>query len=265
MKVRLLGSTIESDGSTPYRQHLTSLVIDDVVAIDAGSLAMGCTEEQRQSVRDVVLTHAHLDHTAGLPLFIDDLFATLTDPVRIHATKPVIDILETHIFNWLVYPRFSELSNDHGAVVKYVPFEPDEKFEVRHLSVEPVMVNHTVTDDVMTVDSTGFIISDGKVTLALSGDSSEMPAFWDAVKERGDIDAIFLECAFPDELAKIANDSGHMTPLKLAAEIDTQGEIAAKIFVMNIKPVYRETVVEQLEKRLGRRISLLTVGVDHEF
>src|SRR5690242_19973561 len=102
---------------------MTCFIVDDCVSIDAGSLAMDCSERQFESVRDIVLTHAHLDHIAGLPLFIDDLFAKLSEPVRVHATDEMIGILERDIFNWSVYPRFSELSNTNGPVMEYLPYE----------------------------------------------------------------------------------------------------------------------------------------------
>src|ERR1043165_2965509 len=75
MKLQLLPSTFEPDGSASSRQHLSCLVINDRIAVDAGSLAMAATDAHRQNLRDVVLTHAHLDHIAGLRLFVDDLFA----------------------------------------------------------------------------------------------------------------------------------------------------------------------------------------------
>src|SRR3712207_8672222 len=54
------------------------------------------------------------DHIAGLPLFIDDSFAGLEEPIRVYATREVIEILERDIFNWDVYPNFSELKNQNG-------------------------------------------------------------------------------------------------------------------------------------------------------
>src|ERR1044071_8769973 len=153
MKVQLLPSTIDEDGRASARQHLMSIIIDDCVAIDAGSLAFACSDVQRRQVRDIILTHSHLDHIAGLPLFIDDLFATLTEPVRVHAIKPVIEILERDIFNWCVYPRFSELNNDHGAVLEYRKFESGGSFTAAHLDIKSIAVNHKVS-------ASGYIVSD---------------------------------------------------------------------------------------------------------
>src|SRR6188768_1006550 len=118
MKIQLLPSSIDEDGRASLRQHLLSIVVDDRVAVDAGCLAFSCSDKQRSAIRDIILTHTHLDHIAGLPLYIDDLFATLTEPVRVHATGEMIEILERDIFNWSIYPRFSELRNDYGPVVE---------------------------------------------------------------------------------------------------------------------------------------------------
>src|ERR1044071_238591 len=144
MRLQLLPDTIDADGRASRRQHLMSIVIDDRVAIDAGSLALSCSDLQRRQIRDVILTHPHLDHVAGLPLFIDDLFATLTEPVRVHATDEVIEILERDIFNWSVYPRFSELMNKAGRVVEYREFKQGSRFSAAHLTVTSVPVNHKV-------------------------------------------------------------------------------------------------------------------------
>src|ERR1043166_1515667 len=171
MKVQLLTSTIDANGRASARQHMLTMVVDDRVAIDAGCLAFSCSDPQRAQVRDVVLTHTHLDHIAGLPLFIDDLFATLTEPVIVHGTKQMIETLERDIFNWSIYPRFSELKNAHGAVVQYREFEHGSTFDVKHLSIRSVSVNHKVA-------ATGYIVSDGDATFAVTGDTAETDEFW---------------------------------------------------------------------------------------
>ncbi|HEY0097709.1 MAG TPA: hypothetical protein VGB76_02045, partial [Pyrinomonadaceae bacterium] len=122
MKIQLLPSTFGQDGHASQEQRLTCFLIDDRVAVDAGSIALGLSDAQHETVRDVIVTHPHMDHMATLPIFIDDHFALLTEPVRVHATEEVITLLERDIFNWTVYPRFSQLKNEHGAVMEYVPF-----------------------------------------------------------------------------------------------------------------------------------------------
>ena len=94
MKIQLLPSTFDQNGCASQEQRLTCFLIDDRVAVDAGSIALGLSEAQHESVRDVIVTHPHMDHMATLPIFIDDHFAQLTEPMRVHATEEVIALLE---------------------------------------------------------------------------------------------------------------------------------------------------------------------------
>ncbi len=254
----MLPSTIDEGGMASARQHLMSVIIDDRVAIDAGCLAFSCTNDQRRMVRDVILTHTHLDHIAGLPLFIDDLFATLKEPLRIHATSEMIEILERDIFNWAVYPRFSELSNEYGPVVRYVEFERGTTFPVQHLTINSVAVNHKVS-------ASGYIVSDGQVSVAITGDTAETDDIWSAMNATADLKAVLVECAFPNEMDELATVSNHLTPEKLAGELDKFRSPDSEIYVINLKPMYRDTILSQLGQLTSSRLKVLEVGKVYEF
>lgn len=229
-----------------------------MVTIDAGSLAMSATSVHSEKVRDVVLTHAHLDHIAGLPLFIDDHFSTLTEPVTVHCTPAVVEILERDVFNWSVYPRFSELSNGSGPVLLYQPFRPGDEFSVKHLKFRSVEVNHKVP-------SVGLLISDGNAAVALSGDTAEMDGFWDVVNSAEKMSAILIECAFPDELAELAEISHHLTPKKLEAELKKCKREDCPVFIVNLKPTYRDVIVEQVAALGLKSLKPLEVGKVYEW
>ena len=258
MRIQLLPSTIDENGKASARQHLLSIIIDDTVAIDAGSLAFSCTNKQRSQVRDVILTHTHLDHIAGLPLFIDDLFATLDGPIRIHATREMIDILERDIFNWSIYPRFSELSNDNGPVVEYHEFTRGASFDVAHLSIKSVGVNHPVS-------ANGYVISDGSVAIAITGDTAETDDFWVLCNETPDLKAVLVECAFPDELSELASVSHHLTPKRLRGELEKFNGSNCPVYVINLKPMYRDKVVGQLNEANIPRVEILEVGKTYDW
>lgn len=253
MKLQLLPSTFDENGCASPRQHLSCFIIDDCIAIDAGSLAMSSTAEQKNKIRDVILTHAHLDHIAGLPLFIDDLFAFLTEPICIYATGEVIEILERDVFNWSVYPRFSELENENGIVLKYFPFEAGNEFEVKHLRVKSVAVNHKVP-------AVGFIISDNEKTFAITGDTAKSQKFWEAVNGEKNLDALLIECAFPDEMEELARASHHLTPKILQAELSRLKPVNCPIYAINLKPMFRERIISQLEDLKIENLKILEVG-----
>jgi cAMP phosphodiesterase len=218
---------------------------------------MATTPDQHDMIRDVVITHAHLDHIAGLPLFIDDNFSTLTEPITVYATQEVIDILERDIFNWDVYPRFSELSNANGPVMRYEPFGRAEEFTARHLTLRPVDVNHKVP-------SSGFLISDATTTIALSGDTAETDGFWNLVNSAERLSAILIECAFPDELDELAVVSHHLTPRRMREEL-VKCERTCPVYVVNLKPAFRDAIEAQLAELDLTGLSVLKVGKVYEW
>ena len=258
MKIQLLPSTFDKNGRASQEQRLSCYLIDDCVAIDAGSIAIAVTDEQRNTVRDIIVTHPHMDHIASLPIFIDDLFGFLENPIRIHATEEVINLLERDVFNWTVYPRFSELKNDRGPVMEYVPFKTGVEFEVAHLKVTAVNVNHIVP-------TVGMIISDEKTTLAFSSDTAETEEFWTLVNRRPRIDALLIEASFPNSLAGLAEASRHFTPDSLNRELRKLNHKGIDILTVHVKPAYRETVIEEL-KALGiPKLEVMEMGRAYEW
>ncbi len=254
----MLPSSIDENGQASDRQHLLSIIIDDKVAIDAGCLAFSCSDLQRDQIRDVVLTHTHLDHIAGLPIFIDDLFASLTEPIRIHATPEMIEILERDIFNWAIYPRFSDLANDRCNVVEYRKFERGATFDIEHLTFQCVGVNHKVS-------ANGYMISDGRSSIAITGDTAETDEIWKVCNSTSDLKAVLVECAFPDEMAELAVVSDHLSPARLENELSKFHRDDVPVFIINIKPMYRERVIEQIARAKLPLVSILELGKVYDF
>lgn len=254
----MLPSTIDENGRASARQHLLTIVVDDRVAIDAGCLAFSCSDKQREQVRDIVLTHTHLDHIAGLPMFVDDLFSTLEHPVCVHATQEMIDILERDVFNWSIYPRFSELTNSKCCVLEYQAFERGNSFEVEHLSILSVPVNHEV-------GACGYIVSDGDSAIAISGDTAETEEFWAACNNAENLKAVLVECAFPNNKGELARVSRHLTPERLKDEITKLKRPSCPVYVINLKPNYRDRVIADLDAADISELQILEIGKVYEF
>jgi cAMP phosphodiesterase len=249
---------VNADGSAVPEQRLTCYVIDDRVAIDGGSLAFAASDQQRELVRDILVTHPHLDHIASLPIFIDDMFGVLTEPVRVHATAEVIELLERDVFNWTVYPRFSELKNEHGPVMEYVPFQEGVPFKLAHLTVTAVPVNHIVP-------TVGLVVSDGTTTLAFSSDTYETNQIWELVNRTPSIDALLIEASFPNAMGELAEVSRHFTPETMARELKKLTKHDPEILVVHIKPTYRAEVVEQLMALKLPKLRVMEAGHVYEW
>jgi cAMP phosphodiesterase len=240
VKIQLLPSTFNGEGQATLDQRLTCYLIDDCVTLDAGSIAIALTADQRARVHDIIVTHVHMDHIASLPIFIDDLYPSLTEPMRIHATPEVIERLERDVFNWNVYPRFSELKNEFGAVMEYIPIQTGHEFKVAHLTVKAIPVNHIVP-------TVGVIVSDGQRTVAFSSDTAETDDFWKALNKLPRLDAILIEASFPNSMAKLADVSRHFTPATLAAELRKLNHNGLDILAVHLKPAYRDTIIAELD------------------
>jgi ribonuclease BN (tRNA processing enzyme) len=258
LKIQLLPSSLDKEGRATQEQRLTCYLIDNRVALDAGSIAIALSDEQHNTVRDIIVTHPHMDHIASLPIYIDDLFGFLKTPIRIHATHEVIELLERDIFNWTVYPRFSELRNEFGPVMEYVPFRTGVEFNVAHLKVTAVNVNHIVP-------TVGMVISDGKTTVAFSSDTAETEDFWTLVNKTQRIDALLIEASFPNSMAKLAEDSRHFTPESLSRELKKLKHSGLDILTVHLKPAYRETVISELKALAIPKLDVMEAGRVYEW
>ena len=237
---------------------MTCFLIDDCVAVDAGSIAIALTNEQRSKVKDIIITHPHMDHVASLPIFIDDLYPSLQEPMRVHATPEVIQLLERDIFNWNLYPRFSDLKNDYGPVMEYVPIPIGKPFTVAHLNVVAVPVNHIVP-------TVGLVVSDGQKSVAFSSDTAETDEFWKILNEMKDLDALLIEASFPNRMAKLAEVSRHFTPASLGQELKKLNHNGMDIMAVHLKATYRDEIIAQLNALNIPKLSAMEPGRVYEW
>jgi ribonuclease BN (tRNA processing enzyme) len=256
MKIRLLPSSFDANGSASPEQHLTCYLLDDLVALDAGSLSLTFGQGHREAVRDVIITHPHLDHCAGLPFFIDDLFEELREPVRVHGTEEALEKLEQHIFNWEIYPRFSEIENSYGKVLEYRPFKINEEFTLANYRIKAIPVNHQVP-------TVGLIISDGKSTIALSSDTAETDEFWQTLNREEKLDALLMESSFPNELEELAKASYHLTPNLLKSELAKLNH-KTRVLAVHLKPAYYQQTFAELNALGLPELEVMKTAVDYE-
>ena len=94
----------------------------------------------------------------------------------------------------------------------------------------------------------------------MTGDTSAMGEFWTTLKNEPELDALLIECAFPDELSELADMSHHLTPSALARELSNFGQPKCPKYVVNIKPAYRDKVVAEIEALAIDDLQILEVG-----
>jgi cAMP phosphodiesterase len=258
VRIKLLPSSYDVEGRVIPVQRLTSYVLDDVMAVDAGSLALGLNAFQRQNMRDIVVTHSHVDHIATLPIFIDELFGSLKAPLRIHATQEVIELLEAHIFNDKAYPRFSKLCNSHGPVMSYHPLPLGKPVRIAHFQITAVATNHPVP-------TVGLLVEDAHSTVVFGSDSAQTDEIWALANQSPNLKAVLVEASYPNELEALAERSGHLTPASLKAELEKLRAREIQILAVGLKPSYRETIIQELAALGDARISVMAPGKEYVF
>ncbi|MEO0578562.1 MAG: MBL fold metallo-hydrolase, partial [Pseudomonadota bacterium] len=135
MQVRILGCS----GGIGAGGRTASMLVNGELLLDAGTGVGDLTLDELRGIRAVLLTHSHLDHIASLPLFLDSVFGSgRREPVVVYARSETIAALKQHIFNWVIWPDFTQLPSPQAPILRFEPFEPDQVMEICDLSVVAV-------------------------------------------------------------------------------------------------------------------------------
>ena len=196
MKVRLVASALAEE---PL-QYLVSYVVNDKVAIDAGSIGYALTLNEQEQIRDVVLSHPHIDHVASLPVLLDNTCGSCESCISIHGTRFTLESLQQFIFNDVIWPDFLRLSTPELPLMQVHEITPNESFSIQELQITPIELEHTVP-------TVGFIIDDGISSVAIVSDTKSTEEIWDKINSVKNLKAVFLEASFPDSMQWLADES----------------------------------------------------------
>lgn len=237
MRITLVPSAFgRSDGTN--LQYLTSYLINDTVAVDAGCLGLYGTPQEQARIKHVLISHSHIDHLATLPAFIENAFEGESDCVVIHAGAPVLDCLQRDIFNDRVWPDFINLSRNGVPFLKLKVLESGHPVQLEGLGITPVSVNHLVP-------TLGFVIEDASSTVVISSDTGPTDEIWEYANRSSNLQAIFLEVTFPNSLGELASIAKHLTPALLAQEA-LKLKDSVPIYVVHIKARHYDRVMAEL-------------------
>jgi ribonuclease BN (tRNA processing enzyme) len=235
MQVRILGWS----GGIGGQLRTTSFLLDDDVLIDAGTGLGDLPLNRMTGIRHIFLTHSHMDHITSLPLLADSMFGVHDEPIVVHALQETIDALKTHIFNWTIWPDFSELPNRERPCIRFQPMSPGDGITIRKRSIEMIPVNHTVP-------GVAYCVHDRRSTVAFSGDTTTNDTLWARLNEYETIDLLFIESAFANHDLEISRLSKHYCPQLLAEDL-VKLKHRPQVWLTHFKPgeedlIFRECV-----------------------
>lgn len=253
--LRLLGC---SGGIGGTGRRTTCYGLDDTVLIDAGTGAGELSLEHMARIDHIVLTHAHLDHIACLPLLLDSVAASRETPLQIWALPAVIDILRAHVFNDQIWPDFTKIPNEIHPFVELNTLPVGVPLEIAGLRFTPLPGRHGIP-------ACGYRVQKGQVALAFSGDTVDCPAFWEAIAGDHALAAVIIECSYPIQMAEMAALSMHLDVSTVARRLAALPDNVASI-VVHRKPGMEEEIAQQLKSALpGRDLRLPVHGDVYRF
>lgn len=258
MLIKVLGAR-QGESS---KSHFVSLLVDDVIALDAGNLTSALTLQEQSVVRHILLTHRHYDHIKDLATFGFNSLGR--GQAKIYCSSETREAIEATIFNTKIWLNFFTIPNPEKPTFIHIPVEPDQPLIIAGYTILPLRVTHSVPALAYTITS-----PDGGTLLYSCDSGVGSGAAWAATKP----DILIVEVTYPDALADLALKYGHLTPELLAGELNTFRDVRGylpKIFVVHINPFYETEIaagVAVIARRLSVDISLpeeraiITVGV----
>jgi cAMP phosphodiesterase len=254
MKIVLLPSALSA--AEPQAQYLTSFLINDTVAIDAGGIGFRSLDEQAR-IQHIVLSHSHMDHVASLPIFVENAYAAQAGCVTVHASNEVLDCLRRHFFNDRVWADLIRLGKPDAPFLQFSPLQAHQPLEVAGLRITPVPVDHTVP-------TFGFIVEDRDAAVAFSSDTGPTQEIWRRANQAPNLKAVFLEVSFPNSMKQLAELTRHLTPELFAAELGKLDRAVPAIAV-HLKARYRAQIINELSALGLPQIQTAQSGVPYTF
>lgn len=230
------------------------MLVDDDVLIDAGTGIGDLELDEIGSIRHVFLTHAHLDHIAGLPMLADSVFdENFDEPLTVYAREETLRAVQDHLFNDVIWPDFSRLPSPENPIVRYQVTSPGDTVTIGHRDFYAVDVMHTVP-------TLGYTVQNSGGAFAVSGDTKTNETLWPVLNACDDLSVLVIEVSFPDEMERLANDAGHYCPKTLARDLERLKH-EPEIWLTGMKPGEEDRILEQVVAAVpDKNIRMLSRG-----
>jgi 3',5'-cyclic-nucleotide phosphodiesterase len=241
MKLKVLGC---SGGIGGRNAHTTAFLADDDILIDCGTGVGELELDALARIDHIFVTHSHLDHIASIPLILDSVGEMRQQPVTVHATAETIAILQTHVFNWLVWPDFTLIPDSRRPYLQFRPLAVGDPVKLGSRTITPLPARHTVPAVAYCLDS-------GHGKLVYSGDTAYSPELLAAINGLTDLRHLIIETAFGDDQHELALAACHLCPSTLAAMLE-KVEATPEVYVSHLKPGQVDQIMREIAAHCAR-------------
>lgn len=240
MKLRVLGC---SGGIGGRHLRTTSFLLDSDILVDAGTGVGDLSLAELSLIDHVFVTHSHLDHVTSIPFLVDTVGGMRSRPLTVYSTRGTIEIMKNHLFNWSVWPDFSEIPDPESPFMRYEEIEVGHTLTIMGREITPLPANHTVP-------AVGYHLDSGQASLVYTGDTGPNNALWKIVNQIGNLKYLIIETAFSNKERQLADMSRHLCPETLMEEL-AKLERPADVYVTHLKPGEIELTMQEIEECAG--------------
>ncbi len=250
MKIKVLGCS----GAEFPGHNTPGFLLDDEILLDAGSLTNVLNGNRQWKIKNIFITHAHLDHIKGIPFLADNLIMrNQGHKVTIAGIARVIDTIKKNLLNGYLWPDFTIIPDPKSGVLRFTRLREGLPVQVNGYSVTPFRVNHSVP-------ATGYLVEDNAGrTLFYTGDTGPTRSTWQKIGDRK-INCLIIESSFPDKMRATAMATGHLTASLMKEEISRIEKMPEKIYVTHTKPQYFKTIRAEVSALGLKNLRLLRDG-----
>ncbi len=256
MKIRFLGAHNTETRDT----RLSGLLVNGVLALDAGSLTSGLTLSEQLGIKAVLVTHQHYDHIKDLPLLGMNHFLNHSS-FSVYCLAETGDVISKYLMDGNLYSEFLKKDEKRNAVIKLNTVDPYLQMQIEGYSVTPVPVSHGVP-------SVGYLVSAGEgKSFFYTGDTG--PGL-SACFEQISSNLLIIEVTSSDKYLDFCKEKGHMCPALLKEELlrhrDMRGYIPDVVTVhMNKMLEYNISMeLQAVSEELGISIEIAFEGKELE-
>src|SRR5438477_2563198 len=161
VKVRVLGCS----GGIGGKLRTTSMLVDADILIDAGTGVGDLSLEQLAKIDHIFVSHSHLDHVTSIPFLVDTVCWMRASPVVVYGIRETLDILRAHLFNWKIWPDFTQIPDADKPFMVYREIEVGTPVALGERRFTAFPANHTVP-------AVGYVVDNGRSSLVFSGDTT---------------------------------------------------------------------------------------------
>ena len=230
MKIKILGA---HNCETREYGH-TCFVVDDILAVDAGSLTSNLSMEEQKHLKAVILSHRHYDHIRDVTALSTNLYHSgmSTD---VYASSDVVDTLDRHFFTSGIYTDLTGEPQGKPTLRMNI-LESYQTCTIVGYEITPVPVNHSgITNGFKIVSS------DGKQVFYTSDTGPELDDCWKQVSPQ----LLLIEVTQSNKF----EFPGHLTPDLLRQELilfkDIKGDLP-EVIAVHMNPLLEDMIKVEL-------------------